>query len=85
MRANTHRSVCRSPSTGTTKRVRVADGTDRAVAVLDRSPVVPQHVGDGVVGRDAYAVLPVLGSGWCPRPDVDLGYASAFTHDLMID
>jgi hypothetical protein len=21
----------------------------------------------------------------CPRPDVDLGYASAFTHDLMID
>jgi hypothetical protein len=65
-------------------RVRGADGTDRAVAVLDRSPVVTQRVGDGVVGRDAYAVLPVVGSGWCPRPDVALWYSAVFTQDVLI-
>ena len=40
-------------------RVRVADGTDRAVAVLDRRPVAPQHIGCGTVGGDGHVVLPV--------------------------
>jgi hypothetical protein len=40
-------------------RFRVADGTDRAVAVLDCRPVVPQHVGRGAVGGDGHAVFPV--------------------------
>ena len=37
----------------------VADVTDRAVAVLDCRPVVPQHVGRGAVGGDSHAVFPV--------------------------
>ena len=40
-------------------RFRVAGGTDRAVAVLDRRPVVPQHVG---AARLAETVMP------CSRP-----------------
>jgi len=58
MWAMTHRSVCRLPSTGTAKRVRVTGGPDRAVAVLDGRLVVPQHVGCGAAGGDGHAVFP---------------------------
>src|SRR5438034_3459036 len=38
-------------------RFRIADGTDRAVAVLDCCPVVPQHVGRSAVGGYGHAAL----------------------------